>query len=119
MRMASLYILVALISSSRSLWIMSFTVLPTVSSRGFMSGMPSRKRMRSMRLSACFISPMDCILMYFGEAFVAPVFAHFGVKEILVDRGEFFAKGFVELFENRRVTFHGEKDAGNGTDVKR
>ena len=53
-----------------------------------------------------------------GEAFVAPVFAHFGVEEILVDRGEFFAKGFVELFEYGRVTLHAEKDEGNETGCK-
>ena len=36
----------------------------------------------------------------FGEAVVAPVFAHLGVEEILVDGGEFFAEGLIELFEN-------------------
>ena len=78
---------------------MSFTFLPMVSWSGCMFGTPSRKRMRSMSASACFISPMDCFLMYSERLFVAPVFAHFGVKEILVDGGELFAKSFVEFVE--------------------
>ena len=49
----------------------------------------------------------------FGEAFVAPVFAHLSVKEILVDGGELFAKGFVELLEYFGVAFHGQQDEGN------
>jgi hypothetical protein len=48
----------------------------------------------------------------FREAFVAPVFAHFGVKEILVDGGELFTESFVELLENCGVTFHGKEDEG-------
>jgi hypothetical protein len=48
----------------------------------------------------------------FGEAFLAPVFAHIGEKEILVDRGEFFAKGFVELLEDCGISFHVEEDEG-------
>jgi hypothetical protein len=54
----------------------------------------------------------------FGEALVAPVLAHFGVEKILVDRGEFFAKSFVELLEYFGVAFHAEKDAGNGKRCK-
>jgi hypothetical protein len=43
----------------------------------------------------------------FGKFLVALVFAHFCVQKILVDGGEFFAQGFVQLFEDFWRTPHG------------
>ncbi len=118
MRMASLYILVALISSSRSLWIMSLTVLPIGELERLHVGDAVEEEDALHEAFGVFHFADRLHLDVFGEAFVAPVFAHLGVEKILVDRGEFFAKGFVELFEYGRVTFHAEKDEGNETGCK-
>ena len=48
-------------------------------------GTPSKNRMRSISCSACFISSIDSSRLL-GQPLVAPVLAHLGVDEVLVDR---------------------------------
>src|SRR5437762_10686221 len=62
--------------------------------------------MRSITLSACFISPMDSSQRTFFELAVAPVLAHLGVDEVLIDSGKLFAQDLVEYADDLFVALH-------------
>ena len=62
--------------------------------------------MRSISLSACFISSIDSFVLVLGELLQAPVAEHAGVQEVLVDRGELVVQHLVEVLDDLRVAFH-------------
>ena len=68
-------------------------------------GSPSRNRMRSTRLSACFISSIEAARSprQGGET---PVGEHLGVHEILVDRRELVRQHLVQVLDDLGIAFH-------------
>ena len=70
-------------------------------------GVPSRKRIRSISFSACFISSMDSSRVSLGEVVVAPVLLHLGVDEVLVDRRQLAGQDLVEQLDDLGVPLHG------------
>ena len=62
--------------------------------------------MRSMSSSACFISPIDSSRIFVRQPLVAPVLAHLGVDEVLVDRGQLAGEDLVERLDELRVALH-------------
>ena len=71
-----------------------------------MFGTPSRNRIRSITLSACFISSIDSSRVVLGQALEAPVAAHLRVDEVLVDGGELGRQDAVQRLDHRRVAAH-------------
>ena len=59
-----------------------------------------------MITSASFISSIDSSRFLLGEPLVAPVLAHLGVDEVLVDRRQLGGEDLVQDLDDLRIAAH-------------
>jgi hypothetical protein len=62
--------------------------------------------MRSIRRSACFISPKGLIVFMLSELAHAPMTQHAGMKEILIDGRQLVLEHDVEVLEHLGIALH-------------